>query len=332
MLRVLRQYIDHDDQTTPHDAVSTLRTPEPCGEAAGTLLNFEARTPTVLELAPVRPAELGPRSAAFVQRQRLALSDRSRDRDQDIDLLGLTSVSPATFNESQKRIAERPSELPFVYVVTPNAHHMVMLSREESALRTAYGAAWLRLCDSQILRAIAWVVSGARLNLVTGSDLTLSLLQNVLQPNDRVTIIGGTPELMSALNDQFGLRNITQHIPPMGYSAHPDEVQQCVDFVIAHPARFTFVITGAPQSELLALRIAQAGGATGIGLCVGSALDFATGRALRAPKLIRACGLEWLFRMASNPKRLIRRYVIESPPVFLLAARWWVSLRRHSRS
>ena len=332
MLRLLRQSIDQSDQTTTHVAVSALQAPEPCGETAGKLLNFEARTPIVVDIARSRTVETGTGRTDLAECKARSLSDRTRDRDQEIDLLGLTSVSPATFSEAQKRIADRPAELPFAYVVTPNAHHMAMLNRAESPLHAAYDAAWLRLCDSQILRAICWLVSGARLNLITGSDLTLSLLRHVLQPSDRVTIIGGAPELISALRDQFGLRNIAQHIPPMGYSANPDDVQQCVDFVVAHPARFTFVITGAPQSESLARRIAQAGGAKGIGLCVGSALDFATGRALRAPKLIRVCGVEWLFRLLTNPKRLIRRYVIESPLVFLLAARWWVSLRKPRRS
>lgn len=333
MLRVREQYIDPDDQTTTHEPVSMPQAPEPSGEDARTLLKFGGRTPAAVELAASRPDEPGSGRAALTRDpQRDALSDQIGDPDRAIDLLGLTSVSSATFDKTLKRIAERSARLPFAYVVTPNAHHMVLLSRTDSALRTAYDAAWLRLCDSQILRAISWLVSGVRLNLVTGSDLTLSLLRHVVQPSDRLTIIGGTPELILALRDQFGIHDIAQHIPPMDYSANHDDVERCVGFVLAHPARFTFVVTGAPQSELLTLRIAQAGGATGIGLCVGSALDFATGRALRAPSVIRSCGLEWLFRLLTNPRRLIRRYVIECPPVFLLAARWWVSLRMQSRS
>ena len=239
MLRVQEQYIDPDDQTTIHDPVCTLEAPEPSGEDAGTLLNFEGRTPAAVRHAASRPEEPGSGRAALVlHNQRDALPDQTCDPDRAIDLLGLTSVSSATFDQTLRRIVERPSRLPFAYVVTPNAHHMVILSRADSALRAAYDAAWLRLCDSQILRAISWLVTGARLNLVTGSDLTLSLLRNVVQPSDRVTIIGGTPELITALRDQFGLQDIAQHIPPMGYSADHNHVQRCVDFVLAHPARF----------------------------------------------------------------------------------------------
>ena len=77
-----------------------------------------------------------------------------------------------------------------------------------------------------------------------------------------------------------------------------------------------------PQQEILALRVAQAGGAVGVGLCIGASLDFLTGRKARAPLWMRKASLEWLHRLLSEPKRLWRRYLVEGPRIFLLTMKW----------
>lgn len=139
-----------------------------------------------------------------------------------------------------------------------------------------------------------------------------------------VTLIGGDAALAETVRARFGLGPIAQHVPPMGYGNDPAEVERCAAFVASHPARFVFLATGMPQSEQLALLIARRGDATGVGLAVGSALEFAAGRVRRAPPLMRRLGLEWLFRLLSEPRRLLRRYAVDSPPILLLAvAAWW---------
>ena len=80
---------------------------------------------------------------------------------------------------------------------------------------------------------------------------------------------------------------------------------------------------GSPQQELIAARVT---GGTGFGLCIGAALEFLTGDQVRAPLVLRKTGLEWAYRLASNPRRLWRRYLVEGPKVFLLAWRWKPSL------
>ena len=74
------------------------------------------------------------------------------------------------------------------------------------------------------------------------------------------------------------------------------------------------------MDELLALRVH--GGALGVGLCVGAALDFLTGSAKRAPQWMRGMGLEWLHRLVSEPGRLWKRYLVTGPKVFSLFSEW----------
>ena len=66
------------------------------------------------------------------------------------------------------------------------------------------------------------------------------------------------------------------------------------------------------------------GSAKGIGLCCGASLDFLSGKTDRAPEWMRRTRLEWLHRLASEPGRLGRRYLIEGPAIF----RIWQRARR----
>ena len=79
---------------------------------------------------------------------------------------------------------------------------------------------------------------------------------------------------------------------------------------------------GSPQQEVLAGRIAAAGGATGCALCIGASLDFIAGRQRRAPRVVQRLGLEWAHRLASQPGRLWRRYLVDGPRIFRLAHAW----------
>jgi exopolysaccharide biosynthesis WecB/TagA/CpsF family protein len=247
---------------------------------------------------------------------------------EEVDLFGVTTILPIGLKESTHRIAARPPGMPFAYVVTPNAQHVVLLTEAGSGFAAAYRAAWLRLNDSRVLAAVIRLACGTRLPVVNGSDLVLRLLRTA-RSSDAITVIGGDADLAHRLQERFGLERIALHAPPMGYAADPGERRRCVQFVLDHPARYVFVVTGAPRSECLLHEVLQTGQATGIGFAVGSALDFATGRLRRAPRGMQKMGLEWLFRLGSEPRRLWRRYLLESPDIFALAARAWL---RHRRS
>jgi len=244
-------------------------------------------------------------------------------RPPDEDMLGVIGLCPLGEAEVTQFIAARPADAPFEYVVTANAQHLVLLAEPGAPLREAYDAAWLRLNDGQIARALARWATGASFGLATGSDVTRHLLAQHITAEDAVTIIGGAPGLPEALRSRFPIRRIHLHDPPMGYIHDPGAVEAAVAFVRAHPSRFVFVTTGVPRSEAFLLRLKQAGGITGTGLAFGSALRFAVDEVQRAPDWMRALGLEWLFRLGSEPQRLWRRYVIESSPIFLLAWRAW---------
>lgn len=241
----------------------------------------------------------------------------------DVDMLGVIGLAPMGLEAAAALLASRPAGAPFEYMLTANAQCLVLLAEPGHPLRAAYEQAWLRLTDGQVPRFLARLVSGARFPLAAGSDMTVLLLRKYITAEDHIAIIGGAPDLPDKLRRRYPVRHIHLHEPPMGYMSKPEAVAECVRFLRAHPARFVFIATGVPRSEALALRLKQEGDITGTGLTVGSALRFAVGEVPRAPAWMRAGGLEWLFRLLSEPRRLWRRYAIESAPIFLLAWRAW---------
>ncbi|WP_336969883.1 WecB/TagA/CpsF family glycosyltransferase [Sphingobium aromaticiconvertens] len=218
-------------------------------------------------------------------------------------------------------IEERPADAPFAYVVTPNVDHIVRLQHQRSDLWPAYRAAWMTLCDSRILARLARRV-GFALPVVPGSDLTRQMFEQVVQPQDRIAILGGRSELIAQLSERYGLRNVRHYNPPMGFIHDPVEVTKAVRFLVDSGARYHFLAVGSPQQEILAYRVGRAGRATGVGLCVGASLDFLTGVQERAPLVMQRLGLEWLFRLGANPRRMWKRYLVDGPLIFPIEQRW----------
>lgn len=224
---------------------------------------------------------------------------------------------------TERWLAERPADAPFAFIVTPNVDHVVKLDAapRDAEIWKAYDRAALRLCDSRIVAKLARL-RGIELPVVPGSDLTAHLFQNIAAAGDRICLIGGDAEMLHALRALRPDLDIVQHIPPMGMLRKPEAMAAAADFVKEARARFTLLAVAMPQQEILALRVAEAGGAVGVGLCIGASLDFLTGRKARAPLWMRQASLEWLHRLLSEPRRLWRRYLVEGPRIFLLTMRW----------
>jgi N-acetylglucosaminyldiphosphoundecaprenol N-acetyl-beta-D-mannosaminyltransferase len=234
-------------------------------------------------------------------------------------LLGL-DFADLTATTSASRIAARPAGAPFGYVVTPNADHLVRLSRDPR-LCAIYRNAAFCLLDSRVVAGLSWVLGLPAPAVAPGSDLTEELLSHHLRPGERITIVGLSPAWLPALVARFGLAPPAHYDPPMGFDHDPAALSAAVAFVRAHPARFVFLAVGSPRQEYLAAAIAAAGDATGTGLCIGASLEYLTGACRRAPLLMQRMGLEWLFRLIRDPRRMARRYLVESPVIIVQLAR-----------
>jgi N-acetylglucosaminyldiphosphoundecaprenol N-acetyl-beta-D-mannosaminyltransferase len=205
----------------------------------------------------------------------------------------------------------------FKYVVTPNVHHMVTLLENAATLQPLYERAWRVFCDSRVLSRLAWF-GGLRVPVITGSDLTARLIARAGEQRLTIALIGPTAAACALLASKYPGLSIEFHTPPMGFIKSEQDVQKCVDFVVKTQAPLIFLAVGMPQQEILAGRIAAHQQARGVGLCIGASIDFLTGKQRRAPVWVQKAGLEWLYRLLSDPRRLASRYLIECPRIFYL--------------
>jgi exopolysaccharide biosynthesis WecB/TagA/CpsF family protein len=240
-----------------------------------------------------------------------------------IDDFGLPEFTAVAASYGQDR---------FGYVVTPNVDHLIRYY-EDPTFRAQYRAADFILMDSRFAARLVRLLKGVRLPVCTGSDLTAQLLANVIQPDDRIVMIGGTDEQAQQIATKYGLKDLQHHNPPMGFIKDPAAVEDCLNFIESvSPFRFCFLAVGSPQQETLAQALRARGTAKGLALCIGASLNFITGHEKRAPLWMQRLALEWLYRLLQNPKRLAGRYLVRGPRIFAHLRRSRVVLRKATLS
>lgn len=208
----------------------------------------------------------------------------------------------------------------FRYVVTPNVHHVLAILNDPVAVAPLFQSAWRVYCDSRVLSRLARRC-GCNLTVVTGSDLTVKVLELANALGLKIAIVGPSAADCEKLRIAYPRLLIACHTPPMGFIENPEEIAACIDFVKRERAPLVFLAVGMPRQEMLAAHLAAERNVPGIGLCIGASIDFLTGKQKRAPLWMQKASLEWLHRLWSDPARLGRRYLLECPKIFLVVLR-----------
>ncbi len=209
----------------------------------------------------------------------------------------------------------------YAYVVTPNVDHLIRFCDDES-FRALYAEAGYILNDSRFLSRVVSAARGQHLNVCTGSDLTEALLSKVVRADDRVVLVGATAVQARELAHRYGLKSLRHLEPPMGFIKDSEAVEDCLNFIEAQsPFRFCFLAVGCPQQEILANKLRERGIARGLTLCIGASINFLTGTERRAPRWMQRTGVEWVYRLAQDPGRLAKRYLVRGPRIFMLLKR-----------
>ena len=230
-----------------------------------------------------------------------------------IRLLGLDFANEP-LSQVAGTLAARPADAPFAYVVNAHSHQLVRLSRE-AEMRAFHEGAWLRLLGSRVVFKLCRMLALPAPAVITGCDLSAHLLAQEIDRNEPVTLLGLAPDGLAQLKARTGLRRVDHHAPPAGFENDPAAFEKALRFIETHPARFTFLAVGSPQQCLVVDCLRQRGRATGVGLCIGEGLLTLTGQERPAPRAVQQMGLEWAWRLAQDPKRLTRRYLVESPAI-----------------
>jgi len=231
--------------------------------------------------------------------------------------LGAAVVSSLSFSEAVNVICElAASESGGKLIVTPNIQHIAELERN-AEFRAAYSEASLALADGWPIVVATRLLGTPCLERVSGSDLLPAVSTAAANRGLTVGLVGGqpgaAPKAAAKLgDDRPGLRVAVVHEAPLGFDRTPESTQDVLAAVGSAGPDILFLGLGAPRQEIFALRHRDQLGARVI-VCVGAAIDFIAGVRPRAPKVVRKLGLEWLFRILIEPKRLGPRYASAAP-------------------
>ncbi|WP_373427706.1 WecB/TagA/CpsF family glycosyltransferase [Arthrobacter sp. B2I5] len=183
-------------------------------------------------------------------------------------------------------------------------------------------------------KPVSWIslLSGhsPALTQIRGPQLFLDTFDLGRRSGTKHFLLGSTPEVLRALEDNLRLRFpgvliVGAESPPFRPLTDPELMQQDKRISESH-ADVVWVGLGTPKQDYEARRLAES--LPIVAVAVGAAFDFAAGTAREAPTWMTACGLEWAFRLACEPRRLWRRYLFGNVR-FLTATLRWSLQRRH---
>lgn len=247
--------------------------------------------------------------------------------------LGHLEIDRVTFAGALDAIEALVERLSGGAVLTPNVDHVVIAERDVE-FRAAYAAADLCLADGMPVVWSSRLLGTPLPEKVSGSDLVLPLMDRAAARGWRVFLLGAGPgvaeEAAERLRRERGVTVVGTAAPRVRIGAgEADPEGDAAAAVIrsAHP-HLVLVAFGAPKQEIWIHRRREAL-APAVLIGVGASLDFVAGRVRRAPRWISSSGLEWLWRLAREPRRLARRYLVEDPRFLAVL---WRELRGRGRT
>ncbi|HVF81732.1 MAG TPA: WecB/TagA/CpsF family glycosyltransferase [Flavisolibacter sp.] len=164
---------------------------------------------------------------------------------------------------------------------------------------------------------------GIKQDRVAGVDLTQDLLQAANIKNIPVYFYGGTEDVLVKASALFkvqypGLQLAGMYSPPFRLLTQQEE-DEIVQRINSSGAGIVFVVLGCPKQERW--MAAMQGRVNAVSVGIGAALPVMIGNYKRAPSWVRNAGLEWAFRLAMEPKRLFKRYLVTNSLFLYLLAK-----------
>jgi N-acetylglucosaminyldiphosphoundecaprenol N-acetyl-beta-D-mannosaminyltransferase len=211
-----------------------------------------------------------------------------------------------------------------VYIVTPNAQHINNL-QQDRLFRDIYNKAFLAIPDGMSIVWAAKFLGTPLKGKVSGSNLFEKLCEIGASKPLKIFLLGGRPHAAEraaqVLEDRYpGLNIVDTYCPPYGFEDDRREIDFINQKILDAAPDILFVGLGSPKQEKwIAANYQHLKVPVSIG--VGISFEFIAGMVQRAPKWMQNSGLEWLFRLIVEPRRLWRRYVIGNPRFVFLVLR-----------
>jgi exopolysaccharide biosynthesis WecB/TagA/CpsF family protein len=247
-----------------------------------------------------------------------------------VTLFGVT-IDNVTAAEAVDRVSVLLENGSQHYVTTPNTDHVVRLQKD-TALRQAHAEASLVLADGWPVVQACRILGRPLKGRVTGADLLPSVCEMGAKSGRSLYILGGMDGVAERAAHNLrarypGLRIAGTYSPPFGFERDADECRRIAERIDRARPDILAIGLGCPKQELWIAKHRHEM-QFGVALCIGAAIDFAAGNLSRAPQWMQHNGLEWLYRLAQEPGRLWKRYLVDDMAFARVVAREWFNRRK----
>ncbi len=223
-------------------------------------------------------------------------------------------LSTTNYQHTTAQISEWAKARESRYICAANVH-MLMEAHDSKEFAAIVNQADMVTPDGMPLVWMMRLKGHRDQQRVYGPTLMLHVLDMASRENIPVGFYGDTPEVLDKLTDKMISRNKTLKIsfslsPPFR-DMTPDEDREIIEKINASGAKILFVGLGCPKQEIWMAN--HRGKVKAVMIGVGAAFDFHAGVKPQAPLWMQRMGLEWSFRLFTEPRRLWKRYLYHNP-------------------
>lgn len=241
-----------------------------------------------------------------------------------VELFGL-NFQKVNFETAVSGIVKESIKLKPTLLITPNVDHIVMIHRNQS-IREIFKSAHILVADGMPIVWLSGLIPGKKIpERITGADLMPAICHECAIQLLSVAIIGGKPGVaekavarLKEVSPKLEVKGVFS--PPLGFEKNQAEIKKMVQMCNDWKPNVLFLCLGTPKQEKWAhenIGVLDCG----VIACVGAAADMLAGEVMRAPKWIRNSGFEWLWRLALEPRRLWKRYLVDDTAFLYYGAR-----------
>lgn len=236
-----------------------------------------------------------------------------------------TEIDNLTMDETLDAIDSLIKEDNCSYVVTPNVDHIVQLEKDEE-LKRVYENASLILTDG---KPLIWISNWYKTPIkekISGSDLFPRVCELAAKKGYTMYLLGAAEGVADKaaknLMDKYkGLNIVGTYSPPFGFEKDKVELKKIERQIQEVHPDILIVGLGCPKQEKYMYHHCKELDVP-ISFGLGASIDFEAGNIKRAPKWMSEHGLEWLYRITQDPKRLAKRYLVDDMKIIGIARKY----------
>lgn len=236
-----------------------------------------------------------------------------------------TEIDNLTMDETLNAIDSLIKEDNCSYVVTPNVDHIVQLEKDEE-LKRVYENASLILTDG---KPLIWISNWYKTPIkekISGSDLFPRVCELAAKKGYTMYLLGAAEGVADKaaknLMDKYkGLNIVGTYSPPFGFEKDKVELKKIERQIQEVHPDILIVGLGCPKQEKYMYHHCKELDVP-ISFGLGASIDFEAGNIKRAPRWMSEHGLEWLYRITQDPKRLAKRYLVDDMKIISIARKY----------